>query len=890
MYASLRGKTRLVIGQCRDEHGFGHAAPRLRPRRLIVGLALAFSSEAQAVEPTRHVQFDPQVLMPGLGGDTIDLSRFERSGFIAPGQYRLELYVNGKWRGTQDIEYRGSQALGGQPCYDVGFLQRAGLDVQRSARYVAEQGRVPLGDSPVCEELDQFVPGVLVKTDLGEQRLYLTVPTYYLRTELADNYVDPSYWDSGITSGRLNYNANANTMESRGNRYTRAYAGLNAGLNVGAWRLRHMGSLTWGSRGAGADYQRGQTYLSTDIPAWRSQLRIGETSTNGDYFDAVSFRGVNISSDERMLPRSLRNYAPVIRGTASTNASVSVYQRGFLIYEVTVPPGPFAIDSLQAAGYGGDLEVKVVEANGEERRFIVPFATGVELLRPGTTRYSVSAGRAMSSVNRSSGQNIFEGVIRRGLSNMVTGYGGVAASDYYGAAMGGMALNTSLGAFGGDVTVASANLPDQSSISGSSYRFAYSKNLPNSGTNFSLAAYRYSTSGYVGLNEAIAMRDAGRGRHYGDLGRPRNRFDLNISQRLGASGGTLYASGTATQYWNRSGSAVNYSMGYSNQWRDVSYSFSVQRSQSIWPGSAVYRAGREKNTVLAFNLSFPLGRSARAPVMNTFVSRDSRAGTNVTTGVGGTLDQAGDLSYSVSASRDTRAGSNSANGSLDYRAPMASVGASVSQGTGYRQGNLRANGSVLAHQGGLTFAPMMGETVGLLYAPDAEDARVGFGQSKIDSRGYGLISSLSPYQINTVELNPGDMSDDVELMNSSRTVAPRAGAVVLLSYPTRRARPVLIDSTRPDGSTLPFGAEVFDIASGESIGGVGQGSRIVMRAAQDQGSIRVEWGSKPEQQCQIDYELPQRERGVKQDGFDTLQQTCHPVPVQARPMSPLARR
>jgi outer membrane usher protein len=134
------------------------------------------------------------------------------------------------------------------------------------------------------------------------------------------------------------------------------------------------------------------------------------------------------------------------------------------------------------------------------------------------------------------------------------------------------------------------------------------------------------------------------------------------------------------------------------------------------------------------------------------------------------------------------------------------------------------------------------------------------------------------------------MSDDVELMNSSRTVAPRAGAVVLLSYPTRRARPVLIDSTRPDGSTLPFGAEVFDIASGESIGGVGQGSRIVMRAPQDQGSIRVEWGSKPEQQCQIDYELPQRERGVKQDGFDTLQQTCHPVPVQARPMSPLARR
>ncbi|KAG1444359.1 hypothetical protein G6F57_017835 [Rhizopus arrhizus] len=269
--------------------------------------------------------------MPGIGGATIDLSRFERSGYVAPGQYRLELYVNGKWRGTQDIEYRGSKALGGQPCYNVEFLQRAGLDIQLSARYAAEQGRVPLGDDLVCEDLDQFVPGVLVKTDMGEQRLYLTVPTYYLQAALADNYVDPRYWDSGVTAGRLNYNANINTMESNGRRYTRGYAGLNGGVNLGAWRLRHFGALTWGSNGAGANYQRGQTYIATDIPAWRSQLLIGETSTGGDYFDAISYRGVNISSDERMLPQSLRNYAPVIRGTAATNASVSVFQRGFLI-------------------------------------------------------------------------------------------------------------------------------------------------------------------------------------------------------------------------------------------------------------------------------------------------------------------------------------------------------------------------------------------------------------------------------------------------------------------------------------------------------------------------------------------------------------------------------
>ena len=50
-----------------------------------------------------------------------------------------------------------------------------------------------------------------------------------------------------------------------------------------------------------------------------------------------------------------------------------------------------------------------------------------------------------------------------------------------------------------------------------------------------------------------------------------------------------------------------------------------------------------------------------------------------------------------------------------------------------------------------------------------------------------------PYRSNNVELDSADMADDVELLSNMRTVALRAGAVVLLSYPTRRSRPVLVD-------------------------------------------------------------------------------------------------
>ncbi len=48
----------------------------------------------------------------------------------------------------------------------------------------------------------------------------------------------------------------------------------------------------------------------------------------------------------------------------------------------------------------------------------------------------------------------------------------------------GAALNTPVGGFSGDVTLARTEVPGGDRLSGSSYRLAYSKNLPNTGTNF----------------------------------------------------------------------------------------------------------------------------------------------------------------------------------------------------------------------------------------------------------------------------------------------------------------------------------------------------------------------------------------------------------------------
>ncbi len=757
-------------------------APRQAEPMAANGPVLPATPGARGAPP-RRIVFDAQMLSLGAGGRAIDTSRFERGNVIEPGRYRLDLLVNNQWRGVEDVELRREPGQDSAVlCYDRRLLERAGIDLARSARgQDGVSGGVPLPEGLACEPLARHVPGATSRLDIAEQAIYLSVPEFYLSLASSKTYVDPSSWDNGISAALLNYNASLYNTDTRGRSDTSGYAGLNAGLNLGRLRLRHNGTATW-SRRNGSHYQRSATYGQTDLPAWRSQLLVGESSTSSEFFDPVSFRGARLSSDDRMLPDSLRYYAPVVRGTANTNARVSVYQRGYLIYETTVAPGAFALDELQAASFGGDLEVRVAEASGEVRTFIVPFATTVQLLRPGTTRYSLTAGQVNDpSLERR--PNLVQGIYQRGLGNDLTAYGGGAFTGSYMSALLGLALNTPIGGFAGDVTLA------------------------------------------------------------------------------------------RTRYWSHGGRAVNFSVGYSNQWRDVSYTLSAQRLRSQYEGFSDRERGGASSTLFSLSVSIPLGGPGRgSPTLSSYLTHDSASGTQLTSGVSGLLGRRDELSYALSASHDRERGETSKNASLDYRLPQVELGSSLSQGPGYRQVSLKASGGLVAHAGGLTATQMLGETIALVHAADALGARAGYAGNRVDRSGYAVVPNLIPYQSNSIDLDPLGMPEAVELKASSRNVAPTAGAVVRLEYPTRIARPLLVDSRMPSGEPLPFAAEVVDAQSGENVGAVGQGSRLVLRVERERGTLRVRWGDAPDQQCLLDYALPARAQTST-----VLKLACRPV-------------
>ena len=97
-----------------------------------------------------------------------------------------------------------------------------------------------------------------------------------------------------------------------------------------------------------------------------------------------------------------------------------------------------------------------------------------------------------------------------------------------------MAANTRVGAFAVDLTRAQSRRPEGRRFHGNSLRLSFSKRLDATGTNFSLLAYRYTTSGFLSLTDAIAVKEQLRQQQpFDSVVRQRHRFDANISQQWG---------------------------------------------------------------------------------------------------------------------------------------------------------------------------------------------------------------------------------------------------------------------------------------------------------------------------------------------------------------------
>lgn len=817
------------------------------------------AEEIAAANPEEYsrniVEFEDD-LFRLMGHNKVDLDRFAYGSSATPGKYRVSIYLNDMPLANEEVEFKEGDKKRVYPCLSAKLIRLINLKEDR----LSSEARDTIEAAHACTDLEKLIPQAKVEFDSSEQRLDIVLPQAMVSRAMR-GAVSPELWESGIPALTLGYYLNGYDSRYSGGYDSRSmFASLNAGLNIGAWQLRHNGSYNW-DKDQGGKYYVTNTFLQRDVSFLRSQFVAGESNTTGQVFSSVPFTGASLHSDPRMLPDVQRGYAPEIRGVARTNAKVTVRQLGNVIYETTVTPGAFVIDDLYPAGYGGDLEVTITEADGSVQQYSMAYASVAQLLRPGVQEYSLTAGK-LRETNTSETPMFYEATYQRGLNNYLTGYSGIQFSKHYQSAQLGTALGTFLGALSADVTVSNSDMGKKGGgkLQGQSYRVSYSKLINETDSNITLAAYRFSSKNYMEFITALQARDSVKAGYSVDsIWRSKNRFTLSLNQGLPEGWGSLFASASMENYWNsKQGYNKYYQIGYSNNLWRVNYSLSAGRSKSA--------NGREQ-TNWYLGLSMPLWESfeTRAPYLTTRYNQNSDGGKSEQATISGVFGENNKYNYNVTGSHDNYSGSSGSLG-MGWMGSAATVNGSYSQGQSYKNTSLSMSGAAVVHSGGVTLSPFSSDTFALIEAKGAKGAKIsGYAGAEVDMFGYALYPSLVPYSMNSVAIDPEGSSMDVEFDSTSKNVVPRAGAVVKVKFETHRGTAVLIRSSFAN-EPLPFGSEVFD-EKNVNIGTVTQGSLIYARVSEDRGTLVVKWGEEMHNRCQVSYVLAPEPKDKEMQGL-----------------------
>lgn len=805
-------------------------------KKGIISISL-LSMPLYAQEET-EVEYNPAFFV----GTGIDISAFSSGNQLKEGEYDVELYKNGAFIGATAITVSINPESKSVIYFDKSVLLQLGFKDEINEEYI----KTINANGKIALDSNNF--DIKVKFDISTLSVDIIAPQVASKYT-PRGYVDPSAWDSGETAAMINYISNyyhSNTdTGSFSDSYDSFFSGMNIWLNAGRWQLRSYSTLTLGDQ---QKLSMLRTYIQRDIPGIFSVAQTGEIDTRESFLPATPLLGISLFSDDRMLPDSRRGYVPDIRGIADTNARVTVRQNGNIIYETTVSPGAFLISDLYQASYGGDFNVTIQETTGEQKTYVVPYASLPELLRPNQSKYSVAAGKLNDSSLRKK-PFVTSLSYHRGLNNYFTGFGGVQVSEHYQSMLTGLAINTTMGAVSANVALARAGL-GYDKTQGYNIGLSYSNVIDKSGTSINVATYHYSSSGFTTLQDAARVRDkydhSQQVNEY-DLRsmNQKNSVQLSINQPLG-NAGSIYITAGLNNYWGRVKSANSYLVGYSNQYKRLRYTLSAARSYNI--------SNNRDEIQYQLGLSIPLGTSTYSPVMTTAYTQSSAGDGYALASVTGSLLEDRSFSYGLSTTMAT-AGEheNVYSGNVSKLTPYGNRSASASYKKNTTQYALSMNGSVALHSGGITFGQYTGDTAAIIEATGATDAVVsGNNNIKVDSRGYAIFPYLSPYRDNEISLNPNTAASDLEIKNTSQHIAPHAGAIVKLKFDTIHGE-LRIFEVKYQGENVPLGATA--ISNGEMAGIVGGGGILMIRE-NIKSQLKVTWNdeNKREKLCHFSVE------------------------------------
>lgn len=787
--------------------------------------------------------FDARALFGGRNQD-IDLTSFRQVNGVAEGVYSLNTSINNQ-RGlgqlTLKFEHLNAE-LTAVLCIDEQLLKR--LDLRPEIL-------VKLPKKP-CLTIKELNPDAYYDLDMSALSLDISLPLAIIN-QRPEGYIAPERFDQGVTAAYIGYDFNRYTSKlNQQEQVSSNYLNLTGGFNFSRFNFRHAGSFDSDGAQLGG-YQSYLNVLSTDIPALKARLEMGDFNTQTYAIDSAQIRGLQLASDISMLPMSQRSYAPLIRGLANTNALVSVFQNGRKIYERTVPAGEFEFNDLTAVNNNGDLTVQVTENGGEKHSFIVPMQGNMNLVRMGQLNYNIASGQYKIN-NKTSDDYIGQLSAEYGLSNYSSLYLGSNLSHVFQSYLFGFGQNTRLGGLRFDAEKSNATLA-KNDYAGWRYKAAYQYSYSPLNTFLNVSA-QYQDREYMTLSNTMSLRN------FNDLNQAeidslfltyllKQQFNISLYQNFKEGFGSVYLNATQNKYWNTDKDYVQYSINYSNRWNRLSYSIGYSQNNN-----QLNDFGKENKVYLSFSLPLEWRKKQANLYSNIQYADNVGHPTTANVGLTGTLGENNQFNYGLTTTQNWNNGKNNSavSANMNYSLPQIQLGAVTGWSDDQTQYGFSAKGAIVAHPYGITATNNLSDTFTIVHAKGAHGADVvnAWG-SKIDYWGNAIYANVSPYEANTIRLDTKHLPLDVNLSANQAEVIPRRYSSTLIKFDVEQSSNILLNvQVKGEHQQIPIGVQAVNQA-GQVAGMFGQSNQLFIEKAQLlKQDLYVQWGMSESYTCHID--------------------------------------
>ena len=290
------------------------------------------------------IEFDVDFLR-GKAFRNLSAAEVKKLGSVRPGNIDTDIFRNGNMVSKGMVRFVArnkdenanaciSPALFQQLGVKPNFISPKGLELLKAQQNTVKAASSGASSAPDCLFIEDWVAGAATEFDNSNLRLDVSIPQAFLTRQNRQN-VPPEMLTRGENAGFINYNLN--NYKAQG--FSSNFLGLNTGINVAGWQVRHTSFLSQ-NRSTGdatttstSQYVAGETYVKRPLIDLKANLALGDISSNSPIIGSTPIRGVRLSSEENMLPDDERSFRPVIKGVARTNARVRISQNNTVFFE-----------------------------------------------------------------------------------------------------------------------------------------------------------------------------------------------------------------------------------------------------------------------------------------------------------------------------------------------------------------------------------------------------------------------------------------------------------------------------------------------------------------------------------------------------------------------------